>query len=508
MGTTRALVVGVSTTTLEDFDDLPFCKNDILAISKSLISGIGVLPQNVFVLGKTGLVDTQMFIKTTLDIASVAEDDDVFILYFSGHGTTKDNKHYLVFSNKLICTAEILQYLGTFRAKSKIVFLDCCYAGNFSINGSATFDINQTVADFAGKGYAVFAACNAEQFSFEHPDIPISVFTNYLCQALSDKLIIRKGKKSLSDIHNLLFFLLDIWNRNHPDIAQNPIYRANLGGTIYFEVADYKPYFQIPYYVETDKYIISSVDPLHNTIAKRYAIKVILKSHFSFSEIAEINKEIVHNTINIDIFKSQGQEIRWAGKPANIIICYYALDEGDIINNNYVCYTTWVDNKQDKSNWYKTGKGKEQINGVHFSISSYYETLKSFTLAHTATKEQIVAATNEIIKRMITLAEVIIALFNDFINAQITEEILLDGIATMIPELNKLYFEEGNLEYPPKELAEWCQQCSNLVATIHDFTLYYNRRFLADRTPENRKACMVNTIDRYYKELEALKAYE
>lgn len=505
MGKTKALIVGVSYYYLPGASDLPFCKNDINAISNAFTEGLSVSLLDITLLGEAGIVTASQFINALCMLSSDCDDNDTLILYFSGHGTTSKDQHYLVFSDKCISTQTIIDYLSTIKAKSKIIILDCCMAGCFSVNGTAVFDIDQTVEDFVGSGYAVFAACNAQQYSYGHPDKPISLFTDFLCHALTDKLIVRSGKKSLHDIHKLLFLLLNIWNKNHPDKAQNPIYRANLGGTIYFEVQDYTPYRIASFVDETERYYITSVEPLHNGIAKRYAVKVILKEPFSFNEIAAINQEIVNKVRRVGIFNSPIQEAHWSGKPVNIVFCYYALDELDVSNGNYICHTTWIDETQDKASWYRIGKGNEIIDGVFFSIHSYYESLKTFILDHTATKEQIINSTKTILHRMVTLAEQIISLFNEFNNKQLTEEKLVASIESVIPELDKLYFAENNLDFPPSELEEWCQCCSNLAATIHDFTLFYNSKYLSTRTPENRKSCMDITIKRYYQDLEKLK---
>ena len=505
MGKTKALIVGVSYYYLQGANDLPFCKNDIYAISNSLAEGLNISPSDLSLLGETGIVTASQFIRTLSKLSVDCDDNDTLILYFSGHGTTSNDQHYLVFSDKCINTQIIIDYLNTTKAKSKIIFLDCCMAGCFSVNGTAVFDINQTIEEFVGSGCAVFAACNAQQYSYGHPDKPISLFTNFLCYALTDKAIVRDGKKSLHDIHKLLFLFLDIWNKNHPEKAQTPIYRANLGGTIYFVVQDYTPYRVASFVDETERYYITSVEPLHNGIAKRYAVKVILKIPYSFMEIAKINQEIVRKVRRIDIFTNPIQETHWSGKPTNIVFCYYALDENDVVNGNYICHTTWVDETQDKAHWYRISKGNEIIDGVFFSIHPYYQSLKSFILNHTATKKQIISSTKTIIYRMITLAEQIISHFNEFDSKQLTEEELVASIESAIPELDKLYFAESNLDFPPSELDEWCQCCSNLAATIHDFTLFYNSKFLSTRTPDNRKSCMEITIKRYYQELERLK---
>lgn len=214
---------------------------------------------------------------------------------------------------------------------------------------------------------------------------------------------------------------MEIWNKNNPTKRQDPIYRANIGGTILFEVEDYKPYEIKKYFEDTEQYTIYTVEPLHNGIAKRYCVKVILKQPFSFSEISQLNHEIVKKVRFLEIYGNSNAQRHWHGKPANLIFCYFGFDESDITNGNYICHTTWADETQDKKYW---------------------------------------------------------------------------------------YFAESELDIPPNELKEWSHRCSNLAATIHDFTLFYNQKYISMRTPENRKACMDISVKRYYEELEELKAAE
>lgn len=60
------------------------------------------------------------------------------------------------------------------------------------------------------------------------------------------------------------------------------------------------------------------------------------------------------------------------------------------------------------------------------------------------------------------------------------------------------------LEFASADLHDLMQAYSNIFSTTHDFTYYYNRKFLAQHTPENRKACMEMTIKDYYTELQEI----
>lgn len=501
----KALAIGVSDYTSIKQHNLPFCKNDIYAIRDALISGLKADKSNIAVCGESGIVAGTEFLYALNNLILNTEADDTVIFYFSGHGGTLADGHYLLLSDTVIKTKDIIEILEKMPAKNKVIILDCCMSGNFSIDQTAAFNINETVEEFAGKGYAVLASSNAIQVSYGHPDKPISLFTSFLCEAIKDIHLIKQGKKSLYDISKLLFLYLDIWNKKNPQKQQNPIFRANMGGTIFFEVQEYHPYHTAKIYEETNDYIIYTVEPLHTGSAKRYAVKVILKSPISFEEISIINHEIVSKVKKADVYKNDISQKHWRGKSANLVFCYFGRDESDIVNGNYLCHTTWVDEHQDKKWWYRMDNNNIIINDIHFNIHSYYENLKIFTEENIGDRDILIEKTKSIMSHLITLAEKVIGLYNEFLNGTKSEETLVDDMETVIPSIDKYYFEETDLAISPIELKEWSQHCSNLSATIHDFTLFYNKRYLSTRTPDNRIACMNMMVRRYYDDLEALK---
>lgn len=230
MAKTRALIIGVSRYFLPGAIDLPLCRNDIKSVESSFINGLNVKPEDIVVCGKTGTVTFDDVANELNHLTEVSEPEDTVLFYFSGHGTTDHNKHCLALSDSLLDTQSIIEYFENNASKSKVLFLDCCHAGAISVESSPVFDINETVNEFAGKGYAVFASCSSEQVSGFHPLRNLSLFTCFLCDALSSRLTIREGKKSLNDIHSWLFMLLGNWNKKNPDRIQFPIYKANLGG--------------------------------------------------------------------------------------------------------------------------------------------------------------------------------------------------------------------------------------------------------------------------------------
>ncbi len=504
----KALVVGVSKYFEEKVSDLYFCKNDIIAIERALSLGMNIEGENIYTVGKTGVVTCDDFVTSLLKVSQGLEEEDTIIFYFSGHGATIADKHYLVFSDNVFLTNEIINYFEKMKCKSKIIFLDACLSGNFSVSGSSKFNIQQTITEFASKGYAVMASSNAQQYSYGHPQNDMSVFTYFLCNAFYDKLTVKQGKKSLYDIQKLVKLYLEIWNLKNPERKQEPIFRANMGGTVYFQVSEYKPYAINRIYDETDEYIIYNVNPVHSTV-KRYSVNVILKEPFSIEEIGRISLEIKDKIKGVEVYKSLKSEEKFKGVDASIIWIFFGRDEYDMINNTFICKTTWVDDKQDREWWYRANnKNTFIINNIHYEIFTYYDSLKKFEKENMAVREIIIAQIKEILEVLVSDVEEFIGIYNEYRNGEYDEEIFVYKTSDLRKRIAKYYLLSTDLDFPPKELYEWNNACIGLFGTIHDFTLFYNEHGMKERDEKNRRLCTDLAIERYYEDLEKVKIIE
>lgn len=74
----------------------------------------------------------------------------------------------------------------------------------------------------------------------------------------------------MESINEAIFQFAKIWNSENPKQVQNPIFRSNIGGTIFFDVKEYKPYNIGKIFEETERYIIYNVEPVHTGSAKRF----------------------------------------------------------------------------------------------------------------------------------------------------------------------------------------------------------------------------------------------
>ncbi len=504
-----AIISGVSTYISKSSNDLPFCRNDVLAMKDSLINGLKFPPENIQVLGREDIVYADDYVKSLQEISSKIEANDLFVLYFSGHGGSLGGKHYLAFSDKLISTQLIIDYIQEIKAKTKIIFLDSCYSGHFILPGYGKLNIDDTIEEFNSKGIVVFTSSNSNQTSHGHPDKPISVFTNSLCTAMQSNLLRRKGTVTLYDIVRFVSLYLELWNKNNPTMQQSPIYRGNIGGTVQFKVDDYIAYKPENIYEEYDNYIIYNVEPYHHALAKRLSVEVLLKEPVTLEELSNISKSIIERVKNAEIHQNKKAEQYFNGKPANIIWCYFANDENDITNSNFLCHTTWVDNIQDKNQWYKeNGTTRFLLNDIHFDIHSFYDTLKRMNSENSGSIKSVIKQNKLILTRMVSSAEEIIKIYNEYLNDVITEVDLYHQLESVIPVIDEYYSKSGDIELPTKEISDFNQECQLLFATIHNLTLFYNEKYTFERSKSNRKACMDMTIKDYYRDLQKIRELE
>lgn len=137
---------------------------------------------------------------------------------------------------------DLINIIEQIQTKNKIAVLDSCHSGGFVLDNVPVIDIDEMVEHFVGRGFAVLASCGAEQFSGFNEDREISLYTSFVCDALTSRFLIKKGKKSLETINEAIFRFAEISNRKKGRNFQQPIFRSSIGGTIFFDVEEYNPY--------------------------------------------------------------------------------------------------------------------------------------------------------------------------------------------------------------------------------------------------------------------------
>lgn len=505
MGQIKALLVGIN-----DYrdnppcNDLPWCYNDVQAISKALAYGLRAQNNDIIICGNGGYVTNKDVFDGLIKLLTIIQPDDTFIFYFSGHGSTGGN---LSLSNININRQDIINLIEKTKAKNKLVILDSCFSGDNFISDTPNADFTQSIDDFVGKGCAVLASCWASQTSGFDENRQLSIFTSFLVDAFTCKGLIRQGKISLNDIHNYTLLRAKNWNAKRPDKIQDPVFRSNIPGTIFFDVEDYQPYNVREFYEETDEYIIYKVDPVHTNAAKRFSVDIILRSDSTAEEVSVIFAEIKDKLMYCEIASNEQMELQLKGKPTNILFGYLGYDEKDIVNRNFAYRTIWVDSNQDKKEWYKPNGNSQVLNDIFvIQLNSYMAMRKLYD--NPVDKDALIKETRQITEEMVNAAGEIISSFNEYRNNVLTEEQLIEKVEPLNKEIRKLFLKQSNLDIPPKEIKEWSDIYATLCGTISDFSLYYDKRNFDKWDKDARIALMNITIKNYTKDLEKLKVAE
>lgn len=475
----KAILIAVSNYNYSD-KQLPLCKNDLKEINCALQRGLKVESNNIYQYGEDGTVTVDNLIKALKNLALSIADNDTFIFFFSGHG----NSTSLCLSDNVIKLQDIIEFIEKFKAKNKIIFLDCCYSGNYYLPSEASITIEQNLSSYVEHGCAVLASCASEQKSTFHQERKISLFTSFLSDALTDGTIIRKGKKSLEDICNLVRFYSKCYSKIHPDILQTPTFRSNIPGSIFFDVEPYTPYIQNNFYRDTEKYIIYKVEPCHTTCLKRYCVKVILKDKYSTEQVQFIIQEIVKLSDTFNVYSSQSTELLLMWKATSMIAIYFGYDEIDM---NEGIFASWCECNID------TGKVTIHENKSYFDIKAL--SVNEFS------DQEYVNSVRVIIYQIIDSTQKIIGFFHEYENQIISESLMFEKSTIFSQAIHTLFIKLGDMPVPSPNIRQWMNSCDNVSSAAVDIGLYYNENRNGTWDTEIRKTLMNLAIKNYNKAL-------
>lgn len=321
MGTVKAILVGVSDYSAINLENLSFCKNDIAIVRQTLINYLDMEPVDVISLGWNGTVTCAEFLNSFLLLQPCITEADTLLFYFSGHGGNyADSSHRLAFSDGFLPTQKLIDAINKTGTKNKLIILDTCYSGNYTILPGKKMSIDEWLEPFVNTGCAVISSSSKNQRSWSYPGENISIFTYFFCLALQGCMSSKKEVVSLDQICEVIFMFLDHWNKEHPSMTQNPTFRSNIGGTIMFRTKDPRAYHVNTFVSDNADYSICSVEPVHVANVKRLRVTAILKHSVTLQELSDINWDIINEVSYADVYQSEIAESRYLSKYEKCIL--------------------------------------------------------------------------------------------------------------------------------------------------------------------------------------------
>ncbi len=480
--------------------NLPSYEMDLKLMRDALTRGLKIPQDNLRSLGAGGIVKTRSFALILREFAGMIKEDDGFIFYFSGHGCDG----HLAFSDGMLSIQSIVDFIEHLKAKNKIIILDCCYSGKFGVSGVKQINLEDAISTFVGTGTAVFASSAADEKSWLSPDGTHSLYTGMLTTAITMKWRSRKGKISLADINESVVHIAKIWNEKNPDRIQHPIYRANTGGTIYFEIEKYNPYQTLQVYRETEKYIIRNVEPLSSLQEKRLSVFVLVCNKCKEKELAKFTREIVDYVKYANVFSNKASELRFKDMPAQSVWCYFGYDEGDMVNHRYFARTIWCLDSESRKKYFSKQKNTSIIRNIWILIDSGYEFVRRLQQVDT-TKEEFLQQTKRVLSKIISMAEKYITDIREIDNQTKTISEIQRTYNDWIREVYEEYYKMTEMSMAPDELHDWFKEVENLAGCVLDMAILLGKN---EEYIDGYRWLMQNNIRRYYESLEKLKDME
>src|SRR5579884_212058 len=205
----KVLCIGVSRYS-HDALNLRYAAENAARLFKAFANptGCGVAPENLRLL-RDEHATAGAVLGAIAEAASNAREQDVLVLYFSGHGEREGNDFYLLASDAdpsdLAATAvnavHLRDLLGGCRARGVLVILDCCKsAGLAEVAGGLFTTVGRQ--DFR----LLLSASRTGQMSYEFEEFRGTIFSHHLARVVGGEVPIgdRPGIVYFSDLFEFL----------------------------------------------------------------------------------------------------------------------------------------------------------------------------------------------------------------------------------------------------------------------------------------------------------------
>jgi hypothetical protein len=148
-----------------DTIDLPYSRNEIYSFKNTLLDGGNWDESHIRVLTDDD-ADISGIFNAINWLALNAEDDDVSIFYFAGHGGRTPSNEYIVAPDGPISDIELDQKLDQIKGRL-VVILDCCFSGGF-------------IEELGEIGRVVLTACKKDELTYQVHSLSSGIFGYFI----------------------------------------------------------------------------------------------------------------------------------------------------------------------------------------------------------------------------------------------------------------------------------------------------------------------------------------
>ncbi len=195
-----AIVIGCSAYEDSNLSPLRFAHRDAQRIAAILLETCGVTEETLFTLCDDGPPSRRPtrtnVLRAITDSDRLNGVDGVLFFFFSGHGfQAADGEQYLLpidcvrgaLTDTSLRFDSVLRYLGEARAEHSVLLLDACRNAVQGGKAGPSAPAHLDVAALCPPGMVSFCSCQPGRVSYEAESVGAGVFTEVICEALSDQ---------------------------------------------------------------------------------------------------------------------------------------------------------------------------------------------------------------------------------------------------------------------------------------------------------------------------------
>ena len=123
---------------------------------------------------------------------------------------------------------------------------------------------------------------------------------------------------------------------------------------------------------ENIEYKIYRQRDISHSGAKRYSAILLTDKHYTREIIRIIIKDVTQKLIKSNYYRNDRMRNIWGTTNTHVVWLYFAFSLDDINNSNWVCQTSWIDNKLDNNMKPIPISGDEKIDEIELQWNDQY----------------------------------------------------------------------------------------------------------------------------------------